>query len=83
MVKKNNKKTKQKGGNVFGACINLVGQSIDLGESMFNAMGGIMSMPADLKKAVPPPEQRSPAPPAQAPPKEMPKYNRGGIQASL
>jgi len=92
MVKKNNnktkqntkQKTKQKGGtNVFSAGINLVVQSVDLGASMFTAIGGIMSMPADLKRAVPPPEKRAPAPPAQAPPKKMPEFDRGGIEGSL
>lgn len=83
MVKKNNKKTKQSGGNVFNAGINLVVQSIDLGSSMFKAVGGIMSMPADLKKAVPPPEKRAPAPPAEAPPKDMPKIDNDNIKNSL
>ena len=85
MVKnKKSKKIKQDGGtNVFSAGINLVVQSVDLGVSMFNAVGGIMTMPADLARAVPPPEKKAPAPPAQAPPKKMPAFNKSAATGSL
>ena len=73
LVSKNEHKIKKKiGGNVFTAGIGLVVQSIELGGSMFKAAEGIMNMPGDLKRAVPPPEKKAPAQPAEAPPKKMP-----------
>lgn len=70
---KNKHKIKKKiGGNIFTAGIGLVMESIELGESMFKAANGIMNMPTDLKRAVPPPEKKAPAQPAEAPPKKMP-----------
>jgi hypothetical protein len=68
-VKKMKKTPKQKGGvdvNIPGAAINVVFESIDLGKSVFRAFDGIVSMPADLVKAIPPNIQKTQ--PAQTPP---------------
>ncbi len=65
-------KKNQNGGNVVGASINLVMESIGLGMQIFKTAGGIMRMPADLARAVPPPEKKAPAQSEPTQPKQMP-----------
>ncbi len=71
------KKIKMSGGeNVFSASWGLVRNTIDLGESMFDAVKGIMEMPYDMAKAIPPQQRRTePAQVNTPPPKKMPKFN--------
>ena len=59
------------------AAINLVTEAIDLTGSIFRAVGGIMSMPTDMAKAVPkniqknePAQVQQPSP-VQVPQKEL------------
>ena len=55
---KNNKK--QDGGtDVATASIGLITNMIGLGTQIFKTAGGIMSMPADLAKASPPPPKEA------------------------
>jgi hypothetical protein len=70
------KKIKMHGGiNVISASFGVVIQSIDLGGSMFKAIGGIMSMPKDMANAIPPQQRRTePAQVNTPPPKKMPKF---------
>ena len=65
-------KKNQNGGNVVGDSINLVMESIGLGMQIFKTAGGIMRMPADLARAVPPPEKKAPAQSEPTQPKQMP-----------
>ena len=66
------KKCNQDGGNVVGAAINLVTESIGLGKQIFKTAGGIMRMPYDLQRAVPPPEKKAPAQTQPAQQRQMP-----------
>ncbi len=73
---KNKKIYKKFGGadaNVPKAAIGLIMEGIDLTGSIFKAVGGIMSMPADMAKAVPKQTQKNePAQVNQPPIAEMP-----------
>lgn len=74
---KKNVKIKKKGGadaNVPRAAVGLVKEAIGLTTSIFSAIGGIMSMPADMAKAVPPSVQKNePAQVKQPQPAKLPQ----------
>lgn len=68
----NTKKNIQSGGNVGRAAIGLVKESIKLGKQIFKTAGGIMRMPYDMQKGIPPPEKKAPAQTEPAQPRDMP-----------
>ena len=76
--KHKSKKCNQDGGNVVGAAINLVKESIGLGKQIFKTAGGIMRMPYDLQRAVPPPEKKAPAQAQPTQEKQMPNNDLNG-----
>jgi hypothetical protein len=79
-TKKNKLTIKKNGGadaNVPKAAIELIMEGIGLSGSIFKAVGGIMSMPSDIARAVPKnvsknePAQVNQPPPAKLPVKEL------------